>query len=101
TVSLGGSWVQSGGAAIDDSHFAIGSSDYKAVRGFNLDTGEGLWLTKVGGWTWGIPAVADDVVYASEIRIDYQQPWDTGLWALDAYTGEVLWTAGSGPALEW
>lgn len=101
SVSLGGSWVQSGAAPIDEDHFAIGSSDYKAVRAFNVASGEGLWLTKVVGWPWAIPVVADDVVYASEIRLDYQLPWDTALWALDAQTGEVLWTASGGPALEW
>ncbi len=101
TTSLGGSWVQSGGAAISPTSFAIGSSDYKAVRGFDVATGEGLWLTKVGGWTWAVPVVADNVVYASEIRLDYQLPWDTALWAIDATTGDVLWTAGAGEALEW
>jgi outer membrane protein assembly factor BamB len=101
TVTMGGSWVQSGAGAIDESRFAIGSSDYNAVRAFDINTGEGAWLTEVAGWTWGVPVVADGVVYASEIRLDYHLPWDTGLWALDADTGEVLWTASAGEPLEW
>lgn len=100
-AGFGGSWVQSGAVPISDSQFVTGSSDYKAVRAFELATGGPVWLSRVGGWTWAVPAVADGVVIASEIRLDYHTPLDTALWAFDAETGAELWTAGSGPALEW
>ncbi len=101
SVTMGGSWVQSGAVALGDDRFAIGSSDFKAVRGFDLETGEDLWIATVVGWAWGVPVEADGVVYASEIRLDYHEPWDAALWAIDAQTGEVLWTASSGVPLEF
>lgn len=100
-VSFGGSWVQSGPVAIDEERFVVGSSDYNAVRAFDAATGKQEWQVRVGGWTWPVPAFADGVVYASEIRLDYQTPLDTALWAIDADTGAVLWKAGAGAALEW
>lgn len=101
TASYGASWVQSGGAALGDDAFAIGSSDLGVVRAYDLATGDVVWNTTLGGWPWAVPAVADGVVYATNIRIDYQLPWDAALHALDAETGAVLWTAAGAPALTW
>lgn len=100
-TSFGGSWVQSAATPIDESSFVIGSSDYKAISAFSAASGEPLWLTRVTGWSWGIPVVADGVVYATQFQADYDQPWDVSLYALDAATGEIAWTANTGDALEY
>lgn len=101
TATFGGSWVQSGGAPIDDGSFAVGSSDLGVVRAYNLDAGAVLWNVTLGGWPWGVPAAQDGVVYATNVRLDYQSPWDSALHAIDASTGAIVWQAAGGAAAEW
>jgi outer membrane protein assembly factor BamB len=99
---FGSSWVQSGATALGDGAFVVGSSDSRAVQAFDAaDVTTQLWYSQTTGWPWGIPAVADDVVYETQMMIDYQEPWDTALYALDATDGHVLWTAAGGDALEF
>ena len=97
--SFGGSWVQSAATPLNESSFVIGSSDYKAISAFDATSGDLLWLTKVTGWAWGIPVVAEGVVYATQFQADYDQPWDAALYAIDGSTGSILWTANTGDAL--
>lgn len=101
TASFGGSWVQSGAADIDGSSFAIGSSDLGTVRAYGIDEGRLLWNVVLGGWPWGVPASDGDVVYATNLRLDYQQPWEQAVFALDAQTGDLLWFAEGAPSLNW
>lgn len=101
SASFGGSWVQSGAVEMTPGTFAIGSSDLGAVRAYDVDSGQMLWASPIGGWPWGIPAYSDGVVYATALRLDYQTPWEYALYALDASSGEVLWFASGGESLSW
>lgn len=101
SVGFGSSWVQSGAQPLRDGVVVVGSSDFRAVRAIDTETTATPWTTETTGWPWGIPAVADDVVYATQLMIDYHEPWEVQLYALDAENGHVMWTAGGGPALEF
>ena len=98
--SYGGSWVQSGGTIVD-GRVTIGSSDISEVRQYDLASGEMLWNARIGGWPWGIPAHADGVYYATNLSPENLKPWKSSVFALDADSGEIVWEAGTGPALEW
>jgi len=101
SVGFGSSWVQSGAQPLAEDQIVIGSSDLRTVRALDVNTGGPVWSTETTGWPWGIPAVADGVVYETQHMVDYQQPWEIGLYALDAKDGHVIWTASAGPALEY
>lgn len=101
SVGFGSSWVQSGAQPLGDGTVVVGSSDFRAVRAIDTATTATPWTTQTTGWPWGIPAVADEVVYATQLMIDYHEPWDIQLYALDANDGHVIWTAGGGAALEF
>lgn len=98
--SYGGSWVQSGGTIVD-GRVTIGSSDISEVRQYDLAGGEMRWNARIGGWPWGVPAHADGVYYATNVSPENLKPWKSSVFALDGESGEVLWEAGTGPALEW
>ncbi|PPL14555.1 hypothetical protein GY24_16015 [Microterricola pindariensis] len=98
--SYGASWVQSGATIVGD-RVTIGSSDIGEVRQFDLATGAPAWVATIGGWPWGIPAHFDGVYYASNISTEGMQPWEASLFALDGASGDVLWSAATGPAAEW
>ncbi|AMB60164.1 PQQ-binding-like beta-propeller repeat protein [Microterricola viridarii] len=98
--SYGASWVQSGATIVGD-RVTIGSSDIGEVRQLDLVTGEAVWVATIGGWPWGIPAQADGVYYASNISTEAMKPWDASLFALDGTDGSVLWSAATGPAVDW
>jgi len=81
------------GGAIDatDSVVAVASRD-QSVYGFST-TGGRLWRYRTESQLSGDVRIIDDVVYVSVPR--------AGMVGLDAYSGEVVWTAGgvSGAAL--
>lgn len=101
TVKFGGSWIQSGTTALGADALVVGSSDYRMVRAFTIADGTQRWAYRTVGWPWAQPAVADGVVYANEVRLDYQLPWDSSVAAIDGETGELLWYANTGDSLEW
>lgn len=96
---MGSSWVESGATALDDGSIVIGSSDYKAVQSLDAADGSQRWYTRVEGWTWGIPAVADGVVYETQTVGGPDPDPAPALYAIDAANGSVLWTASGGDAL--
>lgn len=98
--SYGNSWVQSGGTIVD-GRVTIGSSDISEVRHYDLVSGEQLWTAEIGGWPWGIPAHAEGVYYATNVWPENLKPWKNSVFALDGESGEVLWEAGTGPAVDW
>ncbi|UYZ40618.1 MAG: PQQ-binding-like beta-propeller repeat protein [Candidatus Methanospirare jalkutatii] len=70
---------------------------------FNATTGELLWATNVsegiGGWTQSV-AVADGKVFVGKPSSDFFGY--AGTYALDAFTGEIIWSypeGGSSPAV--
>jgi outer membrane protein assembly factor BamB len=100
-VSFTGSWVQSGAVVIGPDVVAIGSSDLRAVQAVRISDGSEVWFTPVDGAPWAVPAVADGVVYATEISIEPWFPWEASLCALDSHTGGILWAADIGDPLTW
>jgi len=100
-ASFGSSWVQSGPTELSPGTVVIGSSDYQAVRALELTDGSDQWLTRVTGWPWGVPAVADGVVYQTQIMAPQHEPWGAALYALSADDGSELWVAGGGQSLSW
>ena len=98
--SYGGSWVQSGATIVGD-RVTIGSSDISEVRQLDLVTGETAWTANIGVWPWGVPAHADGVYYASNISTSGMKPWKASLFAIDGADGTVLWSAATGPAVDW
>lgn len=101
SASFGSSWVQSGATEMGPDAVVIGSSDFLAVRAFATADGADVWLTDVTGWPWGVPSVADGVVYETQIMAPKHKPWDTALYALSAEDGSVLWTAAGGESVTW
>ncbi len=96
-----GSWVQSGAIVIGPDTIAIGSSDKRTVQAFLISDGSHVWETPVSGAPWAIPALAGGVVYETSISIDLWAPWGPSLFAIDAATGGLLWTADGGDSLEF
>ncbi|WP_011306783.1 PQQ-binding-like beta-propeller repeat protein [Methanosarcina barkeri] len=71
---------------------------------FNATTHELVWNTsaedKIGGWTTSV-AVADDMVFVGKYAEDDYFGY-AGTYALDAHTGDVIWSyphGGSSPAI--
>lgn len=86
-----GSWVESSGTLFGDRLY-IGSSDDQLLKSFNIDDGELLWTTDVGGSPWTKPAVTENSVYSgtfgnTNYRIDHRG----GFFAVDRLTGEEQW----------
>lgn len=100
-ASFGSSWVQSGATELAPGAVVIGSSDYQAVRALSLADGTDQWQVRVTGWPWGVPAVADGVVYQTQIQAPRHEPWDAALMALSAEDGSQLWAASGGQSLSW
>lgn len=98
---MGSSWVESGAAVVDDGSIVIGSSDYKAIQSLDAADGSQRWYAPVEGWTWGIPTVADGVVYETQTVGGPDPEPAPALYALDATDGSVLWTAAGGNALSF
>jgi outer membrane protein assembly factor BamB len=101
TVPYEGSWVESGAVVIGPDAFVIGSSDIRVVQAFRISDGSLIWSTPVSGAPWAVPVVADGVVYATQISWGPWEPWDASVYALNSHTGEILWSAKTGDALDW
>lgn len=77
--------------AVADGRVYFGSE--RGVHALDAKTGEPVWKRSIGTHPESSPAVVDGTVY-------YGAPSDTEadtpatLWALDAASGETLWTAG-------
>ncbi|HJH27482.1 MAG TPA: hypothetical protein C5S37_12155 [Methanophagales archaeon] len=70
---------------------------------FNATTGERIWSTGgIGGWTQSV-AVADGKVFVGKPGVGTGMFFDyTGTYALDAFTGDIIWSypeGGSSPAV--
>ena len=91
-----GSWVESAPRVVDGLGF-IGSSDLRLVRAFAPETGAPVWETDVLGWSWGTPAVSDDLVFAGAAgAVRYPISMEGGLVALDRATGKPRWRVAIG-----
>lgn len=88
------SWVESSAIPGDEEGtFFIGSSDAKKLSKFDSNTGTEIWSAAITGWGWGTPALSDDTVYIGYTGADlYWQPIMRGFQAVDAESGEVLWS---------
>jgi len=68
---------------------------------FNATTGNLLWNTSVeagiGGWTCS-PAVADGKVFVGSLSSGDMAGGYSGTYALDAFTGDVIWNSSKGGA---
>jgi eukaryotic-like serine/threonine-protein kinase len=100
STSWGDSWVESTATVVDGTAF-VGSSDIHQLRAVRVTDGEVLWRTDVGGWPWSSPAVADGVVYAGSLDRPEKDNDAVAFHAVDAKTGQVLWSLGTGPALKY
>lgn len=96
-----GSWVESS-AIHDDGRLYVGSSDALKLSAFAADTGRELWSFDTGGWTWGVPRLANGTLYIGAISATpYYMPGVTlrpGFFAVDAATGREKWRFEPGAA---
>ena len=75
-------------------YVACGWPDLNTVYGLNASLGTVIWQRTVAGGVLASPAIANGAVYVAS--------QEYGLYALDAKTGDVLWTAyqvGSAPVV--
>lgn len=69
---------------VDANLLYVGAYD-NAMHALDPDTGEEQWQAESSNWIWNAPALADDVLYFA----------DSGsqVFAVDALTGEEIWTS--------
>lgn len=94
------SWVESSPAVVGDTAY-VGSSDIHELRAVNVADGTVRWVADLGGWPWSSPAVNDGVVYQGSLYRTQKDGGDLSFHAVDAETGDVRWSVGTGPSLEY
>jgi polyvinyl alcohol dehydrogenase (cytochrome) len=91
----------------DGRDLVVGGQKSGAAMGIDPDTGETLWKTQVGrggvqgGVHFGMAAAdnriyvpINDMAYPEDVtRYKFQTPAKPGLYALDASTGELIWSS--------
>jgi len=82
-------YVVGSSPAVVDGIVYIGSHDHR-IHAINAKTGDGIWTYDTGDEICGSPAVADGMVFCGS---------RTGLYALDAQTGELRWHQDIGNTL--
>jgi len=100
SLSMGSSWADAS-VHIDNGTAYFGSSAAGQVVGADLHTGAEVWRSSVGGWPWARPTADGLTVYATTGRTSDHEPWDAAVYALDRDTGTIVWSAATGPALDW
>jgi outer membrane protein assembly factor BamB len=95
-----GSWVESTPAVVDGTAY-VGSSDIHELRAVDVADGSVRWAAEVGGWPWSSPAVADGVVYVGSLYRTDKEDGAVSFHAVDAETGEIRWSVGTGPSLAY
>lgn len=93
--SYGISWVEST-AVIVDGVIYIGSSDAQRLNAIDAATGTEIWHADTSGYPWGMPATANGVVYIGAVT---RRP--PHFYAVDARTGQPIWTFETGQALAY
>ncbi len=100
TVPMGTSWAESAPVVVDGTVY-FGSSVAGQVVGVDIHDGDVEWRAHVGGMPWARPAAHGSMIYAAVTSTQSQEPADAGVYAIDRFTGKVLWSVQAGPALRW
>ena len=92
--------IESSPVIVDGTLF-IGGGYYGGLFALDPETGVEKWRFDTHGETWASPAVADGVVYipTQGLRDAYpDDPTPSALYAVDAKTGEQIWSFPLGPS---